>query len=644
MASPAIAVRALSIAKKLVVSSKSAVRGASSSVTNAISRTRDKIKDSGNKIKSERKKQLDIVRKSEEDTIRAAKENATESTNKVKPVVGLIGVVKRSLQSFWKLVQAWVVINLPRILKEIRKFIKKVRIIGASIKRAVILTGSVFSSIGKIAKAVVKNILSFDFSDNSGEIRKAKEELETNVDSIGSSINEVLTVWGREEDELDYMLTQLESGQNIENIRKDILSHFPEIGPRNAAFGPDSSSPSSGGGVAMSADEQQLTESLIAGEEGVRTKAYQDSEGIWTIGYGQTRINGRPVKPGDTISKAQALSGFRGAVTEHQQRAISQLGEDRWLKLDPRSRAVLSSIAYNYGSIPKRILVAAKTGSAEDIAVAMNSLYGDNRGILRGRREREQSILRGNFKGSSANPTRLDKDFMAGGQFAGSGTGPMVMSPPPQPQSQYPQPANGTSGSMTNVLTAKDFNTTDRSVPSPIIKTSGFGMRGGRMHKGIDFAPPNGQRGWYCAYNSNGRVTLAKTLPGYGKTVIIQFGNVDLLFAHLASYSVRNGDRYTAGSPIGEIGSTGRSSGTHLHFEARPVGGMGGTGYNPEQYVNGLTFGKMPSNSQRATRTASNITQSKSEELGKLASIRTGETKTINNTTVLKQDHYVMVT
>ena len=171
-----------------------------------------------------------------------------------------------------------------------------------------------------------------------------------------------------------------------------------------------------------SADEQQLTEALIAGEEGLRTKAYKDSEGIWTIGYGQTTLNGRAVQEGDTMSKEEALSGFRANVASHRQRAINQLGEDRWGKLDPRSRAVLTSLAYNYGSIPDRILPAAKTGSAEDIAKAMNSLYGDNNGDLKGRRMREQSILRG---GTS---DRLDQDFMAGGSLAATTSGPMVMS------------------------------------------------------------------------------------------------------------------------------------------------------------------------------------------------------------------------
>ena len=172
----------------------------------------------------------------------------------------------------------------------------------------------------------------------------------------------------------------------------------------------------------VSADEQQLTEALIAGEEGLRTKAYKDSEGIWTIGYGQTTLNGRAVQEGDTMSKEEALSGFRANVASHRQRAIDQLGEDRWSKLDPRSRAVLTSLAYNYGSIPDRVLGAAKTGSAEDIAKAMNSLYGDNDGVLKGRRMREQSILRG---GTS---DRLDKDFLAGGSLAAATSGPMVMS------------------------------------------------------------------------------------------------------------------------------------------------------------------------------------------------------------------------
>ena len=185
-------------------------------------------------------------------------------------------------------------------------------------------------------------------------------------------------------------------------------------------------------GPSMSASEQQLTEALIAGEEGVRTKAYQDSEGIWTIGYGQTQINGRAVREGDEISKEEALTGFRGALAEHQQRAINQVGEKRWAEMDPKMRAVLSSLTYNYGSIPDRVLGAAKNGNVLDLAEAMDSLHGDNDGDLKGRRQREQSILRGNMQGTAGNPLRLDKDFLAGGKFAGQGTGPSITLSSPQ--------------------------------------------------------------------------------------------------------------------------------------------------------------------------------------------------------------------
>ena len=181
----------------------------------------------------------------------------------------------------------------------------------------------------------------------------------------------------------------------------------------------------------MSADEQQLTEALIAAEEGVKTEAYQDSEGIWTIGYGQTTLNGRAVKQGDKISKEEALTGFRSNVKSHAQRAINQVGEKRWQELDPKARAVLTSLAYNYGSIPKAVLPAAKSGSTEDIAKSMDALYGHNKGVLKGRRQREQSVLRGNLQGDAGNAVRLDKDFMAGGKFAGAGSGPMIAGVPP---------------------------------------------------------------------------------------------------------------------------------------------------------------------------------------------------------------------
>ncbi len=220
----------------------------------------------------------------------------------------------------------------------------------------------------------------------------------------------------------------LKGGKSYGNSVRDLLDKIPGIkdifGKRDGNTTTTPTTPQQPGpaGVtpSMSTSEQSLTESLIAGEEGVRQNAYWDDSGKkWTIGYGmKTMPDGTAVKEGDTLTKEEAVGSFRQGISKHQQRAIAQLGPERWQALDPKARAILTSLTYNYGSIPDEVLPAAKTGSNEDIAASMDALYGHNEGDLKGRRQREQSILRGNMQGSQDNPTRLDKDFLSGGQFA----------------------------------------------------------------------------------------------------------------------------------------------------------------------------------------------------------------------------------
>ncbi|MFM7403195.1 MAG: peptidoglycan DD-metalloendopeptidase family protein [Erythrobacter sp.] len=111
-------------------------------------------------------------------------------------------------------------------------------------------------------------------------------------------------------------------------------------------------------------------------------------------------------------------------------------------------------------------------------------------------------------------------------------------------------------------------------VPSPVQNiTSGFGYRRdpfngrGAMHSGIDFKGPIGSPVFAAAA---GRVTYAGWKAGYGQAIDIAHGNgMSTRYAHLSRIGVRVGQPVAAGSTIGGLGNTGRSTGPHLHFEIR---------------------------------------------------------------------------
>jgi len=103
--------------------------------------------------------------------------------------------------------------------------------------------------------------------------------------------------------------------------------------------------------------------------------------------------------------------------------------------------------------------------------------------------------------------------------------------------------------------------------------TSGFGYRRdpfngrGAMHSGMDFKGATGSPIFAAA---GGRVSFAGWKSGYGQVIEISHGNGMMTrYAHLSRIGVKPGQRVAAGTTIGGLGSTGRSTGPHLHFEVR---------------------------------------------------------------------------
>jgi murein DD-endopeptidase MepM/ murein hydrolase activator NlpD len=99
---------------------------------------------------------------------------------------------------------------------------------------------------------------------------------------------------------------------------------------------------------------------------------------------------------------------------------------------------------------------------------------------------------------------------------------------------------------------------------------SGFGMRWGRLHEGIDITAPTGTPIWAAAA---GTVIHAGWLGGYGNLVVVDHGNgLATAYAHASAILVAVGQEVAQGETLALIGSTGNSSGPHLHFEVRVNG------------------------------------------------------------------------
>ncbi len=117
--------------------------------------------------------------------------------------------------------------------------------------------------------------------------------------------------------------------------------------------------------------------------------------------------------------------------------------------------------------------------------------------------------------------------------------------------------------------------------------TSGYGMRwhpvlgGRRAHKGVDLAEPVGTP---VRASADGVVSKAEWFSSYGLFVSLEHGgNIQTRYGHMSRLNVASGQSVHKGDIIGYVGSTGRSTGPHLHYEVR----IAGTAVSPIPYMQG---------------------------------------------------------
>ncbi|MFT8315888.1 MAG: peptidoglycan DD-metalloendopeptidase family protein [Clostridium sp.] len=100
------------------------------------------------------------------------------------------------------------------------------------------------------------------------------------------------------------------------------------------------------------------------------------------------------------------------------------------------------------------------------------------------------------------------------------------------------------------------------------------------VHEGIDIAVPLGTK---IGAAMSGEVEFVGVQEGYGNVIILRHaGGLETVYAHCSKIEVNKGDKVNTGDEIGKAGSTGRSTGPHIHFEVR----LNGTAVDPLKYLN----------------------------------------------------------
>ena len=655
MAAPLIAAK---IGNSLLNTSKGfmrAVRGSIGVGAEANARFKEKIEDIRAKEKKENIKQERIEKAVKEEMRRRQREGEIEVKRAPLKLNLVENIIKKPMQSFWYIVKAWLIDNLPRIIKEVKIFIKKVRVFIKSFNKTLGNIGGVFSSMIGIVGAVINNVKNFDFTDKSGELENARKDFDTAILDLKTTAQETLNVWNRSEAELDEILEDVEKGQSLEEALRNITGDYSgareeEQPQSDSAAQPQTPLLGGGGANVNGTGEEYRIAAAVATEAGRGVSATD----VLQVAANRVADSRYPNTFTDVFAQPRQFQGvFDRGLNRYRN---IQTAEDA-AAFSGRSVETINGYVADLRNADLRANSAKQIGGALEFRAAPQ-YYQQRPG------ERPSGTgADGRIPGSSWRGGRGDNQILidpsqdpmrAGGAAPityNQGTATQAPASSQGTNTQAPMPAGTGSDALIDKLTAKDFNTMNYSAPSPIIKTSLRGMRNGRHHAGIDFGT-GGERNWYCAYNSNGKVTFVGPLSGYGKTVIIKFGNVELLFAHLARYGqgIRNGATYTGGSPIGEVGETGVGSGIHLHFEARTVGGGGGSDIDPNPYVNNLIFGRLNPNPKKSNqadlKTSAKVSSvpEKLEGADKLASMRSTGNKTVVRERIIKQDNYFVTT
>ncbi len=278
--------------------------------------------------------------------------------------------------------------------------------------------------------------------------------------------------------------------------------------------------------VAEVGDVEQAKRILLRGTDRVLVHVVQKGESLWGI----AKSNSLTV---DDLRKANP--GIKNTNVIRVGQEINLIVPDPYVTL--RSKEKYTYIAY---------LPFAETVRQDPSKWPWES-YVEKAGV-RGRKEVTVEIVREN--GDETSRRLLSEKLLSGPSAQSYVLGTKV----------YPQRAGGLVW------------------PAPGRITSPYGWRRREFHHGMDIGAPYGASVLAC---KSGKVKFAGWRGGYGNLVIIDHGGgLESWYAHLSSVLVSVGQEVSRGACVGKVGSTGRSTGAHLHFEIH----LDGESTNPVNY------------------------------------------------------------
>lgn len=138
---------------------------------------------------------------------------------------------------------------------------------------------------------------------------------------------------------------------------------------------------------------------MISRFEGFKTAPYWDVN-HFRVGFGSdtiTREDGSvvEVKPGMTVTPVDAARDLQRRIVQTQGKIAGTIGQDKWDALPAPAKAAMSSVAYNYGTLPQSVADAARTGGPAEIATAIRGLQDHNDGVNKKRRNQEADAVLG---------------------------------------------------------------------------------------------------------------------------------------------------------------------------------------------------------------------------------------------------------